>query len=109
VLGNFALPVEIIPLAKGVVARELEKLGGKVSLRLAKATRADLNQTTSEPFVTDNGGWILDVAGLQIANPAQMELEINQIAGVITVGLFAKEKANVLLVSNATGVSRITY
>ena len=64
VLGNFALPVEIIPLAKGVVSRELEKLGGKVTLRLAKSTRADLNQTPSEPFVTDNGGWILDVAGL---------------------------------------------
>ena len=109
VLGNFALPVEIIPLAKGVVSRELEKLGGKVTLRLAKATRADLNQTPSEPFVTDNGGWILDVAGLQIANPIQLESQINQIAGVITVGLFAKEKANVLLVSNATGVSRITF
>jgi ribose 5-phosphate isomerase A len=109
VLGNFALPVEIIPLAKGAVTRELEKLGGKVSLRLSKTARADLGQTPSEPFITDNGGWILDVAGLQIANPAHMESQINQIAGVITVGLFAKEKANVLLVSNATGVSRITY
>jgi ribose 5-phosphate isomerase A len=83
-------------------------LGGKVSLRLAKNTRADLNQTPSEPFVTDNGGWILDVAGLQIANPLQMETQINQIAGVITVGLFAKEKANILLVSKASGVERIT-
>lgn len=109
VLGNFALPVEIIPIAKNVVSRELEKLGGKVSLRLANTTRADLAQTPSEPFVTDNGGWILDVAGLQITQPAQMESQINQIAGVITVGLFAKEKANVLLVSNATGVSRITF
>jgi ribose 5-phosphate isomerase A len=107
VLGNFALPVEIIPLAKGVVSRELENLGGKVTLRLAKSTRADLNQTPSEPFVTDNGGWILDVAGLQIADPIKMESQINQIAGVITVGLFAKEKANILLVSNASGVSRI--
>ena len=107
VLGNFALPVEIIPLAKGVVTRELAKLGGKVSLRLAKMTRADLNQTPSEAFVTDNGGWILDVAGLQIANPIAMEAQINQIAGVITAGLFAKEKANVLLVSNASGVERI--
>ena len=107
VLGNFALPVEIIPLAKGVVSRELEKFGGKVTLRLAKNTRADLNQTPSEPFVTDNGGWILDVAGLQIADPIKMESQINQIAGVITVGLFAKEKANILLVSNASGVSRI--
>jgi ribose 5-phosphate isomerase A len=107
VLGNFALPVEIIPLAKGVVSRELENLGAKVTLRLAKSTRADLNQTPSEPFVTDNGGWILDVAGLQITDPITMESQINQIAGVITVGLFAKEKANLLLVSNASGVSRI--
>ena len=107
VLGNFALPVEIIPLAKGIVSRELEKLGGKVTLRLAKHTRSDLNQTPSEPFVTDNGAWILDVTGLHITDPIAMESQINQIAGVITVGLFAKEKANVLLVSNASGVSRI--
>lgn len=109
VLGGFALPVEIIPLARGVVTRELEKLGGQVSLRPAKSTRTDLNQTPSEPFVTDNGGWILDVAGLKITDPIQMESQINQIAGVITVGLFAKEKANVLLVSNASGVNRITF
>jgi len=82
-------------------------LGGKVTLRLAKTTRADLNQTPSEAFVTDNGGWILDVAGLQIADPITMEAQINQIAGVITVGLFAKEKANILLVSTASGVERI--
>ncbi len=107
VLGSFALPVEIIPLAQGVVTRELEKFGGKVSLRLAKNTRPDLNQTPSEPFVTDNGGWILDVAGLSIVDPLKMEAQINQIAGVITVGLFAKEKANILLVSNAAGVERI--
>ncbi|MBU3567035.1 ribose-5-phosphate isomerase RpiA [Polynucleobacter alcilacus] len=107
VLGNFALPVEIIPLAKGIVTRELEKLGGKVSLRLAKTTRADLNQTPSAAFVTDNGAWILDVAGLQITDPITMEAQIDQIAGVITVGLFAKEKANILLVSNASGVDRI--
>jgi len=107
VLGNFALPVEIIPLAQGVVTRELEKFGGIVTLRLAKNTRPDLNQTPSEPFVTDNGGWILDVAGLKIADPLKMEAQINQIAGVITVGLFAKEKANILLVSNAAGVNRI--
>jgi len=107
VLGNFALPVEIIPLAKGVVVRALEKLGGKVTLRLAKNTRADLNQTTSEPFITDNGGWILDITSLKIADPIAMEAQINQIAGVITVGLFTKEKANILLVSNTSGVQRI--
>ena len=109
VLGNFALPVEIIPLAKGIVTQELAKLGGTVSLRVAKDTRADLGQTPSQPFVTDNGGWILDVAGLQISNPLALEAQINQIAGVITVGLFAKEKADILLVSNASGVSRVTF
>ena len=108
-LGGFALPVEVIPLAKGVVQRELEKLGGTVSLRLAKATREDLDQTPSAPFVTDNGGWILDISGLKITNPLKLESEINQIAGVITVGLFAKEKADILLVSNESGVSRLTF
>ena len=101
VLGHFALPVEIIPLAQGVVTRELEKLGGRVSLRLAKAAQ--------EPFVTDNGAWILDVAGLKISDPKSMESQINQIAGVITVGLFAKEKANILLVSNVAGVERVIF
>jgi ribose 5-phosphate isomerase A len=109
VLGNFGLPVEIIPLSRGIVTQELAKLGGVVSLRMAKEVRADLGQTPSEPFVTDNGGWILDVAGLKIANPLALEAQINQIAGVITVGLFAKEKADILLVSNASGLSRITF
>ncbi len=109
VLGNFALPVEIIPLSKRVVTQELAKLGGTVTLRMAKETRSDLGQTSSQPFVTDNGGWILDIAGLKIANPLDLEVQINQIAGVITVGLFAKEKADILLVSNASGVSRITF
>ena len=109
VLGNFALPVEIIPLSRGIVTQELVKLGGTVSLRMAKDTRADLGQTPSQPFVTDNGGWILDVAGLKITNPLALETQINQIAGVITVGLFAKEKADILLVSNASGVSRMTF
>ena len=109
VLGNFALPVEIIPLSKGVVSQELARLGGKVTLRMAKDTRADLGQTPSQPFVTDNGGWILDVAGLRIADPIALETQINQIAGVITVGLFAKEKADILLVSNASGVNRLTF
>jgi ribose 5-phosphate isomerase A len=109
VLGNFALPVEIIPLSKGVVSLELAKLGGTVTLRMAKDTRSDLGQTSSQPFVTDNGGWILDIAGLKISDPLTLESQINQIAGVITVGLFAKEKADILLVSNASGVSRITF
>ena len=109
VLGKFALPVEIIPLSKSIVAQELAKLGGAVSLRMAKETRTDLGQTPSQPFVTDNGGWILDVAGLRITDPIALEAQINQIAGVITVGLFAREKADILLVSNASGVNRLTF
>ena len=109
ILGNFSLPVEIVPVSRGIVTQELAKLGGKVSLRVAKNTRADLGQTPSEPFVTDNSAWILDVAGMQITNPLALEAQINQIAGVITVGLFAKEKADILLVSNASGVSRIAF
>ena len=107
VLGHFPLPIEVMPMACAVVTREMEKLGGKVALRLQKSVREDLNQTPSQAFVTDNGGWILEVNGLSITNPAALEAQINQIAGVLTVGIFAKEKADVLLVSNATGVDRI--
>jgi ribose 5-phosphate isomerase A len=109
VLGSFALPVEIIPLAQGIVTRVLEQLGGKVALRLLKNTRSDLDQTASEPLVTDNGGWILDVSSLKIINPLEMESRINQIAGVITVGLFAQEKADILLVSGEQGVQRVVF
>jgi ribose 5-phosphate isomerase A len=107
VLGHFPLPVEVMPMACAIVTREMEKMGGKVTLRLQKNTREDLNQTASQAFVTDNGGWILEVNGLSITNPAALEAQINQIAGVLTVGIFAKEKADILLVSNATGVNRI--
>jgi ribose 5-phosphate isomerase A len=64
---------------------------------------------TSDPFVTDNGGWIIDVAGLTISDPIALESEINQIPGVITVGLFARQKANVLFVGGAAGVSRVDF
>ena len=107
VLGHFPLPVEVMPMACAIVTREMEKMGGKVTLRLQKNTREDLNQTASHAFVTDNGGWILEVNGLSITNPAALEAQINQIAGVLTVGIFAKEKADILLVSNTTGVDRI--
>ncbi len=107
ILGHFPLPVEVMPMACAIVTREMEKIGGKVTLRLQKNTREDLNQTPSQPFITDNGGWILEVSGLSINNPPALEAQINQIAGVLTVGIFAKEKADVLLVSNSTGVERI--
>ncbi len=93
VLGAFPLPVEVIPMAKSYVARELVKLGGQPELRGS--------------FTTDNGNLILDVRNLDIRNPAELERTLNQIAGVVTNGLFAQRGADVLLVGSATGVERI--
>ncbi len=89
-LGRFPLPVEIIPMARSLVARELTRLGGKPVLR--------------EGFVTDNGNHILDVHGLDIPDPAALETELNQVPGVVTVGLFARRPADILLVGMADGV-----
>jgi ribose 5-phosphate isomerase A len=89
-LGRFPLPVEVIPMARAHVARQLARLGGEPVLR--------------EGFVTDNGCQILDVRGLSITDPAALETEINQVAGVVTVGLFARRPADVLLVGMATDV-----
>jgi ribose 5-phosphate isomerase A len=89
-LGRFPLPVEVIPMARSLVARELVRLGGEPVLR--------------EGFVTDNGNQILDVRGLDIADPAALETAINQVTGVVTVGLFARRPADVLLVGTAAGV-----
>ena len=100
-MGKFPLPVEIIPMAHAQIAREFEKLGGAVTLRKAKGS--DL------VYVTDNQGWILDVAGLSIKDPVSLESQINQIPGVVCNGLFARRKANVLLIGEATGVRRQTY
>jgi ribose 5-phosphate isomerase A len=88
-------------MATAQVTRELEKLGGTVTLRKIKGT--------DQVFVTDNQAWILDVAGLKITNPIQLESEINQIPGVVCNGLFARRKANVLLIGEAAGVRRQTY
>jgi ribose 5-phosphate isomerase A len=89
-LGRFPLPVEVIPMARAHVARELARLGGEPVWR--------------EAFVTDNGNHILDVRNLSIPDPVALEGEINQIAGVVTVGLFARRPADVLLVGTADGV-----
>ncbi|MCL2345316.1 MAG: ribose-5-phosphate isomerase RpiA [Desulfobulbus sp.] len=91
-LGRFPLPVEVIPMARAHVARELAKLGGRPMLR--------------EGFVTDNGNLILDVHGLAISDPKGLEARINQIAGVVTNGLFAIRPADVLLLGTASGVRR---
>lgn len=94
VLGKFPLPVEVIPMARGHVARELARLGGQPRLR--------------EGFVTDNGNLILDVHGLKILNPAELEGTLNQITGVVTNGLFARRPADVLLLGTASGVRTVT-
>ena len=94
VLGRFPLPVEVIPMARSYVARELVKLGGQPQWR--------------EKFVTDNGNAILDVRGLSIVDPVALEGAINQIPGVVTNGLFARLGADVLLLGTASGVETIT-
>lgn len=90
VLGKFPLPVEVIPMARSYVARQLVKLGGHPIWR--------------ENVVTDNGNLILDVHGLSITDPVALETQINQIVGVVTVGLFAARPADVLIVGSADGV-----
>ena len=90
VLGGFALPVEVIPMARSHVAHELVKLGGQPKLR--------------ENFVTDNGNVILDAEGLRILDPADLEARINNIVGVVTNGLFARRGADVILVGADRGV-----
>lgn len=91
-LGRFPLPVEVIPMARAQVSRELSRLGGQPRLR--------------EGFVTDNGNVILDVSDMRITEPTVMESDINQIVGVVTSGLFARRGADLLLLATADGVER---
>ena len=92
-LGKFPLPVEVIPMAREYVAREIVKLGGQPKLRAG--------------FTTDNGNAILDVHGWQIADPAGLETQLNGIVGVVTNGLFARRGADLLLLATPDGVRRI--
>lgn len=92
-LGAFPLPVEVIPMARSHVARALVALGGNPVLR--------------DGFRTDNGNVILDVHGLRIMKPVELESEIDHIAGVVTNGLFARRSADVLLIGTPTGVDKI--
>ncbi|MET0985987.1 MAG: ribose-5-phosphate isomerase RpiA [Steroidobacteraceae bacterium] len=94
ILGRFPLPVEVIPMARSYVARELVKLGGQPEWR--------------EGVLTDNGNWVLDVHQFSITDPVGLETTINQIAGVVTVGLFARRPADVLLVGTDGGVKTVT-
>jgi len=89
-LGRFPLPIEVIPMARALVARQLTAGGGRAVWR--------------EGFVTDNGNHILDVHGLTISDPVALERELNQITGVVAVGLFAARPADVLLIGTAAGV-----
>ena len=97
VLGKFPLPIEVIPMARSYVARELVKLNGHPEWRMREG----------KAVVTDNGNWILDVHGMTIANPVELETTINQLAGVVANGLFARRGADVLLLAGAGGVERI--
>ncbi len=90
VLGEFPLPIEVIPMARALVARKLIGMGGSVSLR--------------EGFQTDNGNLILDVRGLDLVDPVRMETQVNQIPGVVTCGLFALRGADQVLVATEQGV-----
>ena len=89
-LGSFPLPIEVIPMAQSFVARKMVKMRGQPVWR--------------ENFVTDNGNHVLDVHNLSISNPLEMETRINQIPGVVTVGLFAHRAADVLIVGDDSGV-----
>jgi len=93
VLGRFPLPIEVIPMARAYVARQVVARGGRPVWR--------------EGVITDNGNVILDVHGLKILDPSETESDLNQIAGVVTVGLFARRSADVLLVGTAAEVRRI--
>lgn len=89
VLGTFPLPVEVVPMARSYVARELVRRGGQPVLR--------------EGFVTDNGNAILDVRGLRIAEPAKLEADLNNIPGIVTNGIFALRPADLLILGTAGG------
>jgi ribose 5-phosphate isomerase A len=93
VMGAFPLPVEVIPMARSYVARELVKLGGEPVYR--------------EGFVTDNGNVILDVHNMQITGPVELEQKLNNITGVVTNGLFALRPADVVLVGSESGVTTL--
>jgi ribose 5-phosphate isomerase A len=93
-LGKFPLPIEVIPMARGYVAREIIRLGGQPMLR--------------QGFTTDNGNVIFDIHGLQILDPVGLETTLNEITGVVTNGLFARRGADVLLLSSGEGIRTIS-
>ena len=99
VLGKFPVPVEVIPMSVQRLMRQFTAMGGSASVRLKDG----------QPLVTDNGQHILDVTGLSIAQPLQFESEVNQWPGVVTVGVFAHQKAGVCLLGTANGVKTLEF
>jgi ribose 5-phosphate isomerase A len=99
VLGAFPLPVEVIPMAAARLMRQFQQLGGKAHVRLKDG----------QPLVTDNGQHILDVTGLQITDPLGFESQVNQWPGVVTVGVFAHQKADVCLLGTPGGVKTLSF
>lgn len=99
VLGAFPLPVEVIPMAAAQIARRFAAMGGQATLRCKDG----------QPLVTDNGQHILDVRGLSIAEPLAFESQVNQWPGVVTVGVFAHQKAHVCLLGTAQGVRTLQF
>jgi ribose 5-phosphate isomerase A len=98
-MGQFPLPVEVIPMAEKAVVRQLLALGAQPELRMKE----------DKPYVTDNGCWIIDARGLQIHDPLELEQKINEIAGVVSVGLFAKKAASVCLLGSGSGVKTLKF
>jgi len=98
-LGAFPLPVEVIPMATARVTKQFAAIGGKAILRMKEG----------QPLVTDNGQHIVDVTGLQIKDPLAFESTISQWPGVVTVGVFARQKAQVCLLATASGVKTLTF
>ena len=99
VMGTFPLPVEVIPMAQAVVSRALKAMGATPILRLKEGV----------PYLTDNGCFIIDAAGLRITQPAILEQQINDLPGVVTNGLFARKGANVCLLGMTDGVKTMTF
>jgi ribose 5-phosphate isomerase A len=99
VLGKFPLPVEVIPMAVAAVGRRLTSLGATPALRIKDG----------KPYITDNGCHIIDASGLEIIDPVTLEVKINDIPGVVSVGLFARKGADVCLLGTADGVKTLMF
>ena len=98
-LGKFPLPVEVIPMAVKRLTQQFAAMGGRATVRLKG----------EQPLVTDNGQMILDVTGLQISDPKAFELQVSQWPGVVTVGVFAMQKAQICLIGTSHGVKTLTF